>query len=257
MNPKIFCSILLTLSLLLPCKVFADQDTLTQISTIDALLNGIYDGETSLKQLVGQGDFGIGTFQSLDGEMILMDGKIFQVTADGKVHVPEDNLKTPFAAVTFFEPDVLHKTLPDTEYKQLEQQLDTLLPTPNIFYGIKITGTFRKVKTRSVPKQQKPYPALKEVAKNQPVFEFENVKGTMIGFRCPPYVKGINVPGYHLHFLTKDQKGGGHVLNFTTENVQIAVDYTSRFSLILPEQDNFYSTDLSTDKSKELEKIEK
>lgn len=233
------------------------QDTLTQIATIDALLNGVYDGQTSLLQLVEQGDFGIGTFQSLDGEMIVLDGIVYQVTSDGLVLLPDTAMKTPFAAVTFFEPDMSHDVPAGTGFESFSQQLDALLPTANIFYGVKVTGTFRKIKTRSVPKQKKPYPPLMEVAKNQPVFEFENIEGTMIGFRCPPYIKGINVPGYHLHFLSKDKKKGGHVLDFTTEETKTTLDYTSQFTLVLPEQDSFYATDLKGDKSKELEKIEK
>jgi acetolactate decarboxylase len=98
------------------------------------------------------------------------------------------------------------------DYGQLEQYLDKLLPTENIFYAIKIEGTFKYIKTRSVPKQNKPYPPLVEVVKNQPTFEFHNVKGTIVGFRCPSYVEGINVPGYHLHFITGDKKAGGHLL---------------------------------------------
>ncbi len=234
----------LLLILSVPSLLTAKQETLTQISTIDALLNGIYDGETNLKQVAEFGDFGIGTFQALDGEMIVLDGTVYQVTSDGKVLLPAGDKKTPFAAVTFFEPDVTHNFPSGTNFKSFEQLLDTLIPTENIFYGVKIKGNFEKVKTRSVPRQKKPYPPLKEVAKTQPVFEFENIEGTMVGFRCPPYVKGVNVPGYHLHFLTKDKTGGGHVLDFTTGNIQVTVDYTSKFTLILPEQENFYATDL-------------
>ncbi len=252
------CSIIfLTVAIQVTAGEEMKNETLTQVSTIDALLNGVYDGETNLKQLVSQGDLGIGTFQALNGEMIVLEGKVYQVTSDGAVRLPDAEMTTPFAAVTFFESDMTHSFPAGTDFKAFKEQLDQLIPTPNIFYAIKLKGTFRKVKTRSVPKQHKPYPPLQEVAKKQPVFEFENVEGTMIGFRCPPYVKGINVPGYHLHFLTKDKKGGGHVLEFNLENAQASLDYTSQFTLILPEEENFYATNLKEDKSKELETVER
>ena len=186
-----------------------DRDVLFQTSTINALLEGIYDGETTYGELKQHGDFGLGTFNGLDGEMVGLDGKFYQVKADGIAYPVSDSAKTPFAVVTFFKTDktVLLKKAED--YSQLKQYLDYSLPTKNIFYAIKIEGVFKYIKTRSVPGQTKPYPPLVEVTKNQPIFEFHNVKGTIVGFRCPVYVKGINVPGYHLHFITKNKKARG------------------------------------------------
>lgn len=111
---------------------------------------------------------------------------------------------------------------------------------------------------RSVPAQEKPYPQLVEVTKNQPEFEFNDVKGTIAGFRCPSYVKGINVAGYHLHFLTEDKTGGGHVLEFSLIEGILALDYTSDFYLVLPrEKGAFFSTDLSKEREEELKEVEK
>ena len=132
------------------------------------------------------------------------------------------------------------------------------MPTGNIFYAIKIEGTFSYIKTRSVPAQEKPYPPLVEVTQNQPIFEFNDVEGTIVGFRCPAYVAGINVPGYHLHFLTKSKDSGGHVLEFEIVEAVASIDYTSEFLMILPGDDSdFYEVDLTQDKQKELEKVEK
>jgi len=256
---KILFTTTLSCWYLLVCHslLYAQQDTLTQISTIDALLNGLYDGEITMKQLVQDGDTGIGTFNALDGEMIMLDSTIYQVTADGTVRIPDEKTTTPFAAVTFFDSDLSQKFESGTSYNTFETRLDSLLPTLNLFYAIKLKGVFKQVKTRSVPKQKKPYPPLNEVAKNQPTFDFKNVEGTMVGFRCPTYVKGINVPGYHLHFLTKDKSAGGHVLDFVIENAIAQIDYTSQFLLTLPSERAFFNTDLTVDKSKELDAVEK
>lgn len=232
------------------------KDILFQTSTINALLEGIYDGEMTYKELKQHGGFGIGTFNNLDGEMIGLEGKFYQIKADGIAYPVDDSMKTPFAAVTFFESDktvLLDKTV---DYQELRQYLDNLLPTKNIFYAIKIKGRFKYIKTRSVPKQTKPYSPLVEVVKNQPIFEFHNIKGTMVGFRCPIYAKEINVPGYHLHFITEDRKAGGHLLECHLQNVKIEIDYTSEFYMILPQNAAFYKADLEKEKQQELKRIE-
>ena len=165
-------------------------------------------------------------------------------------------MKTPFAVVTFFEADKSVSLDKGIDYDQLQKFIDWLIPTKNIFYAIRIDGDFKYVKTRSVPRQSKPYPPLVEVVKTQPIFEFHDVKGTMIGFRTPDYMKGVNVPGYHLHFITEDRKAGGHLLECTLKDVKIDLDYTSELFMVLP-QGSFFKADLSKEQHKELEKVEK
>jgi acetolactate decarboxylase len=229
-----------------------------QISTIDALLNGVYDGVMSFETLKEYGDFGLGTFEGLDGEMVELDGDFYQVKADGKAYPVKDSMETPFAAVTFFDVDLRQLVPEGTDYAQLEEFLDGILPTGNVFYAIRMGGTFSYMKTRSVPRQEKPYPPLAEVTKNQPTFEFNNIEGTMVGFRCPAYVSGVNVPGYHLHFLTKDKDAGGHVLEFKVKEAEVSVDYTSGFLMLLPgEESDFHKLDLTPDRQGELEEVEK
>ena len=234
-----------------------NRDVLFQTSTINALLEGVYDGNTTFKELKEHGDFGIGTFNGLDGEMIGLENKFYQIKADGKVYPVDDGMKTSFAMVTFFEPDktvLLDKSM---DCKQMEQYVDNLLLTQNIFYAVRIEGDFTYIKTRSVPRQNKPYLRLVEVVKSQPTFEFHNVKGTIGGFWLPDYMKGINVPGYHFHFITDDRKAGGHLLDCKVKDVRIEIDYTPSFYIILPGQGEFYKTDLTRGKQKELERVEK
>ena len=234
-----------------------NKDVLFQISTIGALLEGVYDGETTYEKLKRHGDFGIGTFNGLDGEMIGLEGKFYQIKADGIAYLVDDSMKTPFATVTFFESDKSALLEKIENYDQLKKCLDKLLPTKNIFYAIKIEGTFEYIKTRSVPGQSKPYPLLVEVVKNQSIFEFHNVKGTIAGFWCPGYVEGVNVPGYHLHFITEDRKAGGHLLECHLQNARVEIDYTSEFYMALLKSDEFYKTDLTRKKQKELERVER
>ena len=229
------------------------REVLFQLSTIDGLLSGIYDGRMTLGELKQHGDIGIGTFHALDGEMLVVDGTVYQVTADGAVHIPDPTVTTPFAAVTFFDVDQ-EKGLPSgVDFQGVVKEIDGLIPTPNLFHAIRIEGTFQRVKTRSVPKQVKPYPPLGEVVKTQPIFDFEDVEGVIVGLRCPPFVKGINVPGSHLHFLTKDKKAGGHVLELIVKEAVLKVDHTPEFSLVLPEDQDFYRLNLEADASLEGE----
>lgn len=240
------------------CAPAVSRETLTQVSTIDALMNGVYDGMTTVDELKKYGDFGIGTFAGLDGEMILLDGVYYQVKADGIAYTVKDSVGTPFAAVTFFDSDVEAQLDRDASYLQVQEYLDSILPTDNIFYAIRISGTFSIMQTRTVPAQQKPYLPLAEVIRNQTVFELKNIEGTIVGFRCPSYVNGINVPGYHLHFLSADNKAGGHVLDFKVIQATASVDNASEFNLILPGPDSdFYQLDLTPDISDDLDKVEK
>lgn len=231
---------------------------LFQTSTINALIQGDYDGTMTFGQLKRHGNFGLGTVNTLNGEMVGLDGKFYQVRTDGKAYLISDTMKTPFAEVTFFRPDTTI-SLQDSinSYTQLESYLDRLLPTQNIFYAFKITGRVDYIETRSVPQQHKPYPLLTDVVKTQATFEFHNVEGTMVGFRCPAFVKGINVPGYHFHFITKDRKAGGHMLACRLHTASVAIEYLSRFKMDLPNSTTFYNLNLSREKAKDVEKVEK
>ncbi|MDP8212701.1 MAG: acetolactate decarboxylase [Candidatus Zapsychrus exili] len=233
-----------------------DRDVIFQNSTIDALLDGIYDGDITFAALKNRGDFGIGTFDALDGEMIGVDGKFYQIKTDGIAYPVDDEAITPFAVVTFFDLDKTVLLDDVTNISSLKQYIDEFLPTDNIFYAIKIEGVFDYIKTRSVPRQDKPYKKLIEVVKDQVVFEFEKAEGTIIGFRAPAFVKGVNVPGYHFHFITKDKKAGGHLLECSMKDIKVEIDETLAFSLVLPESEDFYKLDLEEDKKEALHTVE-
>jgi acetolactate decarboxylase len=238
-------------------RIGYNNDILFQTSTINALLEGIYDGPMNYAELKKHGDIGIGTFNGLEGEMIGINGEFYQIKVDGRAYPVNDSMYTPFAMVTFFESDKNVKVFNALNFTQLEVYLDDMLPTQNIFISIKIDGTFDYVKTRSVPKQSKPYPPLTEAVKNQSTFEFHNVEGVIVGFRTPEYMEGVNVPGYHFHFINKDRTAGGHLLQCQVQNVNIEIDYTSDFYMSLPENSEFYEADLMKDQKTEIEEIEK
>ncbi len=234
------------------------RDILYQVSTIDALLGGLYDGILSYGELQRYGDMGLGTFTALDGEMVAVDGIFYQVKMDGKAYKVADDMQTPFACVTFFDADLKQNVPSGTDFNGLEAYIDSIMPTQNIFYAIVVEGTFSYMKTRSVPAQEKPYPPLAQVTPHQAVFDFKNVEGTVVGFRCPDYVSGLNVAGYHLHFLTADRSAGGHVLELETADAALMLDDTSEFTMVLPgKSTGFYTMDFTPDTSDALQGIER
>ncbi len=235
----------------------APKDTVTQFSTIDAILAGAYEGRMTLAELRRYGDHGIGTFDALDGEMILLDGLFYQVRGDGRVLRPDDSLTTPFASVVALRPDRALPVVAPLNFAAFRLNVDAAIPNANNFCAVKAVGRFSSVKVRSVPPQTKPYPPLVEVTKSQPVFTAADVEGVLVGFRTPEFGKGINVPGYHLHFISGDRSFGGHVLEFVMERGTIELDYCPRLALILPETSDFGKVNLSLDRAAELEKAEK
>ena len=247
---RLFTLILIILTTLVAAgcspEIRTDRDTLFQTSTISALMKGVYDGNMTVGQLRPYGDFGLGTFQALNGEMLELDSIFYRANLDGSITVVPDDTITPFAVVTFLDNDKVISVNQQMDLNQLQSYVDGQLASQNLFYAVKIEGKFSYMKTRSVPEQTKPYPPLTEAVKHQQVTEFHDVEGTIIAFRCPPYVDGVNVPGYHCHFIDKARKMGGHVLDLQTTDVKITIDDTANFVMELPGTQGFYKVNLGT-----------
>jgi acetolactate decarboxylase len=174
---------------------------------------------------------------------------------DGKPMEMHDRETTPFATVTWFDTDVTFE-LEDVDYAGFKKAVDGKRSTENLLYAIRVDGRFSRVKARSVPRQERPYPPLAEVVKKQAIFEIADVEGTLVGFWCPAFVKGVNVPGYHLHFLGRDRTTGGHVLDFTLAEGSIRLDASKDIWVVLPTDEDFLGADLSQDLEKELHVVE-
>lgn len=233
------------------------RDTLYQISTIDALLAGVYEPAAAVGDVLAFGDFGLGTFEALDGELILLDGQVFRAAADGRVTRVPPETGTPFIAVTHFATDLRLTAPQDQSYEVFKTWLQSQLPSPNISYAVRVDGAFDSVTYRSVPRQTKPYPPLVEVSKHQRVFEQKGIRGSLIGFWCPAFTKGINVPGFHLHFLSSDQQHAGHVLDFVLADGTVALDLTNGWEVRLPMNPAFLEADLVADRTSALHRVER
>ncbi|HEY3418851.1 MAG TPA: acetolactate decarboxylase [Armatimonadota bacterium] len=236
---KILPAALLLIVVLSGSLLGSTRTVLYQTSAFEALANGVFDGVMTYREVKEHGDFGLGTFNGLAGEMVAVNGKYFQITADGLAHPVDNALRTPFAMVTYFRRDkVTHVDTP-LDLAGLQAYVDRQIATPNIYYAVRVEGAFDLVRARSVPTFSKPYPKLSEALTKQKSYELRNVTGVLVGFRCPKYAAGISVPGYHFHFIDASRTHGGHVLDIRAKDVTVTTDPLRDFRLALPEQGDF------------------
>ncbi len=236
-----------------------DRDTLYQVSTIGALMQGVYNGTVTVGELKKHGDFGLGTFDRLDGEMIVLDGNVWQAKADGTISSASDDQTTPFAAVTYFTTD-FQQTTPGyaINYSEFSTLMAAQLPSQNMIYAVRIHGTIPSVTVRAIPAQEMPYPNLTVASAGQHVFTYTNVTGTIVGFYMPVFLKDVNTVGYHLHFLSDDHTRGGHILEMTVPaDSSVGYHITPDFTMALPTTGAFAGTNLTTDMSGAVAAVER
>lgn len=225
-------------------------------SPVNALVEGLYEQKIPFTQLLQHGDFGLGTFDHLDGEMVMLDGQVFQVSSTGEVQRVALDALTPFACVTFYRP-MSTDTLPEhLSWAQFEARLAGLMPSPNVFYAFRIEGAFDYIRARSVPRQES-YRPLVDAADGQSNFEFRHVRGTLAGFYTPAFMSSLNVPGIHLHFLSEDRSRGGHVMECRPAGVTVGVQLISRLELALPMTLDYLTLQFQRNVDADLDKAER
>ena len=223
-----------------------DPHVLFQASTIGALLDGAFDGDLSFAELAEHGDLGLGTLNHLDGEMIALDGEFFRADVGGAVRRVAPAELTPFAVVVNFEPSVAATFGEPLAQTELLERIDAMVGGDGASCAVRIDGSFELVRARSVPRQEPPYRPLTEVVADQHVFELADVAGTMLGFRFPAWVEGIEVAGYHLHFISDDRTRGGHVLDSrAAAGLRVQVDPSDNLHVELPPAIELAAPDLA------------
>jgi acetolactate decarboxylase len=234
-----------------------EHHVLFQASTIGALLDGAYEGDLTFAELAEHGDLGLGTLNGLDGEMVALDGGFYRADVDGGVDEVGADVRTPFAVVTRFEPTIDRTTEGPSDHIELLAQLDELIPAEAASCAIRLDGRFELVRARSVPCQTPPYRPLTEVVLEQHVFELSDVEGTMLGFRFPDYVEGIEVSGYHLHFISTDRSRGGHVLASRSNGLRARLDPSSELHIELPPAIDLADPDVAAATHAAVEAVER
>jgi acetolactate decarboxylase len=157
--------------------------------------------------------------------------------------------------ITRFAPDseILLQQCPDLSH--LLAQFDQLRHSDNFFFALRVEGHFAYVRTRAMCRTKEGVP-LVQAAAVQPEFEFNNVLGTLVGFWTPEYMKSLNVPGYHLHFLSADHQSGGHLLECSGADLRLQIQREGDYRIALPETEDFVKADLRRDPSADLAKAE-
>jgi acetolactate decarboxylase len=234
-----------------------EPHVLFQASTIGALLDGAYEGDVSFGELAEHGDLGLGTLNGLDGEMIALDGRFFRADLDGDINEVAARERTPFSVVVPFAPRVEVSLDEPLGHPELLARLDEALPEGTTACAVRLDGAFELVRARSVPRQSPPYRPLTEVVADQHVFELRDVSGTVVGFRFPDYSEGIEVSGYHLHFISEDRSRGGHVLECATRAVSAKLDPSTDLHVELPPGVDLSEPHLDMDAADALERVER
>ena len=227
--------------------VQGDGKTLFITGTYGAINRGVYDGNVTVADLKRHGDFALGTFNGIDGELVGLNGTYYQIGAQGKINLAGDTWTTPNATVTFFKPDKVISISQPLGYQELQSYLNGQLPTPNIFYAMKVTGKFDSIKARSLTKLTKPYPSTpySTITQNEPTFDFSNLEGTLVIIVSPTYTGELSYPGYHAHFISSDGKYGGHVIDCRITSGQVEVASLPNFTVNLPQNSEFYKADFT------------
>jgi acetolactate decarboxylase len=209
-------------------QIDENSDAITQYGSKAGFLERSYVGTTTYEEIKKQGDFAIGTFNYVDGEMAAINNNFMRIPASGEVHPASDSLMAPFAVIKHFKVD---NSLMINEEKSMneiwsivkEAFTDTSKPI-----AIKVTGSFASVKARSIHKETEPFQSLPEIVANQVIFNLEDVSGSMIGYWFPKYMDGVNFPGFHFHFLNDDLTKGGHLLDCIIKQGEIEIDYADK-----------------------------
>lgn len=204
---------------------------LFQASTISALMDARYDGHLTVGEVLAHGDLGLGTLAGLDGELVIIDGAARVARVDGTLTPVAPGTTTPFAVVTPFAPGPPVRLGPMDHHALLEE-LGAL--APGAVTAVRIDGAFRRLRLRSVPRQQAPYPPLDEVVKAQAEWEAGAIHATLVGFGFPVEAVGVEVPGWHLHAAAADGSTGGHVLVADLEQGTAWLDACDEVHVELP-----------------------
>ena len=236
------------------------ENKMYQVSTLQALALGYSRSVINVGKLLQEGDTGLGTFEDVNGEMIVMDGHCYRADQGGCVTVVAPATGVPFAAVAklYGEQQFTLNDIPDISFirteltKKIEERFGL-----NSMHIVRIDGEFIKVDARSEAPYRSHHITLKEVlSKTQEAFIFENIRGSLVGVYFPDYMDGINMPGWHLHFLSEDKSKGGHVFDVSMRAGTVKVDKITNIYINLPKEVAFDTYSLKQDMQDEIKSVE-
>lgn len=224
-----------------------EDNHIYQFSLLNALMDGVSENGISVSTLLGKGNQGLGTFSRMNGELLFLDGKVYQLQAEGNIREADESDQIPFAVSTKFVPQ-RSKEVKLSDKDDIDKVLDEFRgKTKNLFMTYRIKGRFDYLKCRTVRGQEYKGQPLSELGKKQSVETYENIDGTIIGFRTPKNWQGFGVAGEHLHFINDARTAGGHVLEVRAEGVEMQMSVASNVHIELPTSEDFNEAKLVTD----------
>lgn len=224
-----------------------EDNHIYQYSLLNALMDGVCETGIPVSKFLSKGTQGLGTFVRMQGELIFLDGKVYQLQAGGKTREADASDQIPFAVSTNF---VAQRTqsVDFADKSGIDQALNGFnANAKNLFMTYRIEGAFDHVKCRTVEGQEYKGQSLSELGKKQSVEEYSKVKGTIIGFRTPLNWQGFGVAGEHLHFINKDRSAGGHVLDVRGKGLEMKMAVAANVHVELPTSEDFNAAELVTD----------
>lgn len=233
-----------------------DHHSAFQVSTSGALVDGLYQGAVAIGDLLDHGDLGLGTFEDLDGEMVVLDGQCYRVRGPGDVSEVAAHTRTPFATVVRFDIDRTEDLDDVASWSDLINQLDSLRDTDNDFFAWRIRGYFEQLDLRAACRHDSGTP-LVEAVQDQIVFAVANVPATLVGFWSPGFAPALAIPGYHLHALTEDRSQGGHVFDVRARTLRVELHRVSDLRVVFPDNEAFLAADLTPGAAEALDAAER
>jgi acetolactate decarboxylase len=204
-----------------PADRSANPRTLYQVSTIQAFGSGRLGGVVSLKRLLEVGTMGLASGDRLDGELTILDSRVYRIRATGSVDTPSLTMKTPFAGITAFVPISESGLAPGTHETDIPRIVNRARGHRSARVAMKIVGTFRTITTRASLRQVPPFKSLAHLTADERRFSFSAISGTIVGFLLTGAGTKSSYPGLHLHFVSSDRSCAGHVLDFELDRGRI------------------------------------
>ncbi|MDQ1084541.1 MULTISPECIES: acetolactate decarboxylase [Microbacterium] len=227
----------------------------TQFAVLDALLAGVFSQGSPVADVRAAGDTGVGCCEGLGGEVVIVDGAVYECTADGPPRLMAEEELLPFVDVCFFG-DAIETSVSDLDLPGLDTAVQQGLLSRNLFHAVRVDGTIARVLTRVPRPQRPPFRPLAEVAAEQIETTTLDCPGSLVGFWMPRIYQGITVAGLHLHFLSDDRSIGGHVLDLRIGEARLRVSAFADLHLRLPREGEFLSTELTHDDDRRIVAVE-
>lgn len=219
------------------------KKVLFQVSFTDAIMSGLQNGTADAADLVREGKYGLGTPVMPGGELIIVDGEVYVCNPCGKTTKVRGDTSVNFAVVAD-ESESFSFELENTEgYENVRKKIERMITESagnlNHFCLAIMRGRFARVNIRTnefhISDGKYVFP--------QEYSDHEELHATAVGFYCPEYTAGLNMPGWHFHIISDDRRTGGHVMDMSPGKVAVSITVLTEWKLRLPNNEEFNSID--------------